>query len=103
MSEGREMRQAVIELVKLGQLPASDEADVSKVEQFEQRIAEISGPVSDDEARALIGVFGSDDCFGLAWSLLHLIESAPNWPLLDCLRDMDNEWVKRLYSRAMQA
>ncbi|MDB6032726.1 MAG: hypothetical protein JWM16_3064, partial [Verrucomicrobiales bacterium] len=34
---------------------------------------------------ALVKVFGPDDYYGLAWSLLHLIESAPGWPLADCL------------------
>ena len=31
-------------------------------------------PRSDGSFR---GVFGPDECFGLAWSILHLIETAP--------------------------
>jgi hypothetical protein len=48
-------------------------------------------------------VFGDDDCFGLAWTLLHLIESTPGWPLPAALPDLRNEWVRRLRERAKRA
>ena len=31
--------------------------------------------------------------------MLHLIETAPGWPLEDCLRK-DGEWIERLRRRA---
>lgn len=48
----------------------------------------------------MISLFGQDDCFGLAWSMLHLIETSPNWPLADVLSDFSNEWIYRLRERA---
>jgi hypothetical protein len=42
---------------------------------------------------------GTDDCFGLAWSVLHLVETAPGWPIEERLQDADNEWVSRLKQR----
>ena len=38
--------------------------------------------------------------FGLAWSLLHAIETAPGWPLMDVLSNADNEWIERLRERS---
>ncbi|MCQ8120015.1 hypothetical protein, partial [Methylomonas rosea] len=60
----------------------------------------VTKPVSNEEARALVKLFGPDGCFGLAWSILHLIESAPSWPLTDCLVNSSNEWVALLRDRA---
>lgn len=94
------MRQVVLDLVQLGTLPAGDAADVSEIELFERALGAITKPVSNDEARAMVKLFGADDCFGLAWTMLHLIESAPGWPLQDSLDRSDNEWVQRLRIRA---
>ncbi|MFE7712020.1 hypothetical protein ACFU6I_41130 [Streptomyces sp. NPDC057486] len=33
---------------------------------------------ADEEAHVLAECFGEDLCFGLAWNLLHLIETAPS-------------------------
>lgn len=51
-------------------------------------------------ARALVQLFGPDDCFGLAWSLLHLIETLPGWPSEDTLKGLHGEWIDRLRERA---
>ena len=78
------MRQAVLELGKLGPLPPSDQAVRENlqdlVEKYEKLIMSIEKPITDEEARVLVKVFGPDDCFGLVWPLVHLIESAPGWP-----------------------
>jgi hypothetical protein len=103
------MRTAVAELSDLGQLPSSDAAISNPdggplLERLEHLITSIQRPVTDEEARALLKIFPSDDdeCFGLAWTVLHLIETAPGWPLVDCLRDTGNEWVRRLKERAIR-
>ena len=90
------MQSAVEELVRLGPLPGSTNPDVAQLERFQSALEKVKQPVSDDDARALVRLFGPDDCFGLAWTLRHLIETAPNWPLMDCLVGSDNEWVDRL-------
>jgi hypothetical protein len=94
------MQSAVSELVILGPLPSSAKPDVGQLEKFQSVLAKIKQPISDEDARALVRLFGPDDCFGLAWSLLHLIETAPNWPLEDCLQVSGNEWIERLRERA---
>ncbi len=96
------MRQEVIELSKLGPLPPSDDADVALLKKFEELAGVIQEPVTDEEARVLVRIFGPDECFGLAWTLVHLIETAPGWPLVDCLQDTEHEWVRRLRDRAIR-
>jgi hypothetical protein len=96
------MRQEVLELLTMGALPDSSAAadDVLRLEEYQRLLGSITKPVSDEEAAALLGLFGPDDCFGLAWALVHLVESAPGWPLLDRLAGLDSEWVTLLVERA---
>ena len=96
------MRKKVQELTKLGVLPSEDVATDDLLQAYKALLKSIKEPVSDEEARALVGLFGrtEDSCFGIAWSLLHLIETAPGWPLRDCLSNAGNAWVVRLQQRA---
>ena len=75
----------------MGPLPASDSAEPEEVDRYAALLKEMAPAVSDEEARALVSLFGPDDCFGLAWTLVHLIETSPSWPLYDALSS-DNEW-----------
>ena len=85
-----------------GPLPdvgASEEEIDRRVEQLDA----ISRPVTAQEARALADCFGPDDCYGVAWTLLHLIETGPN-PVLTVKPEPDaNEWHDRLWTRALNA
>lgn len=94
------MQPAIQQLIHLGPLPNSLAATVPMVQAFEQELSKVQTPISDDEARALVKLFGPDDCFGLAWTLLHLIETAPGWPLNDVLDASSGEWIDRLRDRA---
>lgn len=94
------MQTAIEDLVSLGPLPSSTAATAATVQAFEGQLSKVQTPVSDDEARALAKLFGPDDCFGLAWTLLHLIETSPHWPLRDVLDGLAGEWIDRLRERA---
>lgn len=94
------MQPSVKALVQLGQLPSSADATVDALKAFEDHLKRVEAPVSDDEAKALVKLFGPDDCFGLAWSLVHLIETAPGWPLEDCLQEPKNRWTTLLSESA---
>lgn len=61
------------------------EATQEDLAQREALLQRIETPVSDEEACALAKLIGPDECFGLNWSLVTLIESAPGWPLWECL------------------
>jgi len=96
------MRQAVHELAILGPLPSEDVATEAQVYRYQALLASLTPPVTDEEAQILLSLFGPDECFELAWTLLHRIESAPGWPLADLLEttEEENEWRARLRRRA---
>lgn len=94
------VRPEVVELVKLGPFPESEGVKLDVITRQERLLREITPPVTNAEARELIQLFGPDDYFGCAWTMLHLIETTPNWPLMDCLSNVSNEWIDRLKRRA---
>src|SRR3546814_20646861 len=89
------VRSEIFNLIDLGPLP-SEAGSVTDVARRQTLIQSIAPPLTLAEATALAGVLGPDICFGLAWTVVHLIESAPGWsvervpsgssPLLDTLR-----------------
>jgi hypothetical protein len=94
------MQQAITALLALGPLPSSATAAVATIKTFEEQLSKVQAPVTDEEACALVKLFGPDDCSGLAWTLLHLIETAPSWPIESALDRLDGEWIDRLRERA---
>ena len=102
------MRSEVMELGKLGPLPShksmlANPDGEALVKKYQSLIESIKPPVTDTEARVLVGIFGFGECFELEWPLIHLIETAPNWPLFDCLVDSGNEWIAMLKQRVENA
>ena len=93
------IRTEISDLVRLGPFPASQDVGLDVIARQQALLARIVAPVSDAEARELITIFGPDDYFGGAWTVLHLVESSPGWPLADCLSDTSNEWIVRLKER----
>jgi hypothetical protein len=59
-------------------------------------------PISDDEARALVGIVGPDDLFGLAFSIRRLVETAPGWPIWEALEG-PSPWISDLRERALNS
>jgi hypothetical protein len=94
------VRPQVKELCSFGRLPSEVGADLDLIKRIEDSYRKISRPLSDAEARVLVRLFGDDGCFGLAASLMHLVETAPSWPLVDCLSNSDNVWIAELRRRA---
>jgi hypothetical protein len=93
------IRDEIRDLVKLGPFPASRDVVVAVMNKQEELLRRITPPLTDDEARQLVKLFGPDDYFGAAWTVLHLVESTPHWPLADSLSDTSNEWIIRLKER----
>jgi hypothetical protein len=96
------MRTSVINLVSLGRLPEERTAAVPQLQAFEAALKAIERPVTDEEAMSLLQVLPSteESCFGLAWSVLHLIETAPGWPLKEAELQRSNPWVASMLERA---
>ncbi|MFE3560700.1 hypothetical protein ACFXKW_38510 [Streptomyces sp. NPDC059193] len=92
------MRPEVQAFVADGPLPDRD-ASEEKIDRRDQQLRQIVGPIIGEGAQAFVSCFGPDDCYGVAWSLLHLIETCPN-PVPAGLPAPGNEWHQRLYDRA---
>jgi len=86
----------------LGSLPPEDGADINILKKYDKLYRAITKPITDEEARVLVTLFGPDGCFGAASALMHLIETAPGWPLKECLLKQDNEWVIELRNRCIR-
>ena len=97
------MRHELLQLIDLGPLPDSSSPDIVRLEKQEMLIKSLVAPATDEEACAAISLFGPDECFGLAWSLLHFVETAPSWPIWNCLQDETSTWVRCLRERAHNA
>ena len=94
------IRQEVTDLASFGPLPASDAADEATLERFSTALSAIAPPLNVDEATLLASSFGPDDCFGLAWTLVHLIETAPQVSFSTLpFRTRRNQWVQLLEQR----
>jgi len=96
------VRTEVEELAKLGPLPSENEAEVAQLKRIEGLYRAIAKPITDHEARILVELFGPDGCYGLASSFMHLIETAPGWPLKECLQQLNNDWKVELRNRAIR-
>lgn len=114
------MRPEVMRLVALGPLPLEDderplEQSLALLEEYARNLSGLEPPATDAEALALLAVFNPDEddsCFGLAWSLLHFIETAPSWPgppatsaigqaIKLRLQGAEEPWLHRLWQRIL--
>lgn len=96
------IRQTVADFLAAGPLPDEDQS-VEAIQRSQDLLECIQGPVTDEEAAALLAGFGPDDCYGLAWTLLHLIETAPRAQTAEYPADSDNPWVQLLRRRVENA
>ncbi len=96
------MRPEIVRLVRMGRFPAEDETTEEEVESRQRLLEGVTGPLTDEEARALISILGDDDYYGLSWAVVHLVESAPGWPIWGCLGG-ESTWTSHLRKAAENA
>ncbi|RZK32900.1 MAG: hypothetical protein EOO61_16400 [Hymenobacter sp.] len=95
------IRKEVRELIHLGPMP-DEKQDIADgvIEQYEEAIHAISRPVTRNEAEELVMLFPPNGCFGLDWTLLHLIETTPGWPVISIIEKCPSvEWKQRMLDR----
>lgn len=99
------LRVPVRELVERHDLVLSDDVSGETLAWAETLILSFSRPAQDDEAAMLLGLLSrsDDDCYGLNWSIMHFIETAPNWPDWSVLATVEGEWAARLRTGALNA
>jgi hypothetical protein len=70
-------------LADLAPLGDEDDCPEDVLSRVAAGIDSIVRPISTEEARMLLPLFArgaEDTLYGLMWSLLHLVETAPGWP-----------------------
>ncbi|MFG2417113.1 hypothetical protein [Streptomyces goshikiensis] len=93
------MRPEVQTFVADGPLPDWD-ASEEDVDRRDRQLTAISRPVTPEEAAVLATCFGPDDCYGVAWTLVHLIETAPGpVPQLEDPGLEASDWAEVLRTR----
>lgn len=93
------MQSAISSLLEMGPLPDPDDASPDVLQKFQGLLTEIHQPITDEEALQLAKLLGPDDCFGLAWTLVHIIETAPGWPLKEAISSLNEDWRNILNDR----
>ncbi len=93
------MRPEVRTFVADGPLPDWD-ASEEEIDRRVRQLEAIAPPVTGEEARALVACFGPDDCYGVAWTLLHLVETGPHAVLAEDPGPEASAWHRRLHRRA---
>lgn len=93
------MQSAILALTKLGALPRCEDAHDDWLAKFQSYLLEIEQPVSNEDAAELAKLLGPDDCFGMAWTLVHAIETAPGWPLEEAISEANETWKNILRDR----
>lgn len=90
------MQTAIEQLRTLGPLPPESTEDIELIQRWQDMLALVASPVTTSEAQVLCKLFGPDGCFGLAWSLVHLIETATDLPDEYLTQLPPNEWIDSL-------
>jgi len=83
----------------------TDNLDAEQITDAQRCIEAMAPPLSADDISALISVLSAadDTALGLNWSILNLVETAPEWPLWDMLLDEGNDWLHRFRQRLANA
>lgn len=98
------VRSEVQQLVDLGRFPPSGgDVDPDDIDHRAALIRSIKPPLTQEEAAALMTCFGPDEAFGLAWSLVHLIEKTDGGVFIENRPPpSENEWMRLLWERAQR-
>jgi hypothetical protein len=102
------VRQEIVALHCLGRLYDEhwlvENASVDLPQRCEELLKSFHPPVTDEEACVLNALLPDDgsSTFGFAWSLLHLIETAPGWPINSCMDKTESWWINFLRERAQR-
>lgn len=98
------MREEVTRLVALGAFPSERKTTIEQVEERGALVLALKKPATLEEALALLDIFPATEetYHGLAWSVVHFIESAPGWSDKAVAPDDSRYWPEFLRGRAIR-
>lgn len=101
MDNDRETLLRTLQSMKHLPTDRESEDNPERLELWQTLLDQLPAPVSDLEAIRLSTFFPVDDSdsYGLAWELLHLIETAPTWPIEKALSLAPDYWREMMTAR----
>ncbi len=89
---------AVKDFIRFGPLPESNTATEEDLDKRVVALRAITPPVTDEASLALAETFDLDECFGATWTLLHLVETAPDSPRPPEEVFQRSEWLRMVWT-----
>jgi hypothetical protein len=76
-----DVRAVIARLGLLGPLPEED-ADIADgvLERYDDLLRRLVEPLHATDAEVVAGLFPQSACFGMEWTLVHLLENSEGWP-----------------------
>jgi|GEM_PF-4645011 len=93
------MQPAVLRLKQLGPIRAEVENNEVWWRDWVEALDGLNTPVTDEEAIALAALFSDCEDRSTYFTLVHVIETAPGWPIASILNLTGNEWIDVLKVR----
>jgi hypothetical protein len=97
------IRAKVADILSRGTIPSETDGEEAEFSWLEDALNSLELPLTNEEAAALAAVFGEDNYFGLAWTLLHAIETSPDPVYASDPGPSANEWQRRSWERARRS
>jgi hypothetical protein len=102
------IRLGVTSLAGYSPLAREREYTADTLAPIQESLQSITPPLTLDEARTLLPLLdreSEDDLYGLIWTLVALLETAPGWPPteLNSLANPEHPWFEILKQRATRA
>lgn len=93
-------KQVLDELYEMGQLPADTDSrsDDFPFDRFDELLRQITKPLTEEDAVRLINLSPPLDagCYGVEWTLMHLVETVGVEKLANVLSNSNENEVKKM-------
>jgi len=96
------LRPEVLTLAAFAPLAPEDDWEVDDIDAFAAAIEAVHPPITAEEREALLPVFScshEDSVYGVAWGVLHLLESSPSDGWQERLDTAGHPWLELLTIR----
>ena len=95
-----DVRAVIARLGLLGPLPEEDDDIADGVlEQYDALLQRLVDPLTATHAEVLAGLFPQSECFGMEWTLVHLLENSGGWPSAALAAVNSERWREVLVER----
>jgi hypothetical protein len=90
----------IFELSKMGSLP-DESAEIADgvLERYDELFQQIKSPLTEAEAVVIARLFPPVACFGMEWTIVHMLERSENWPSKALEAIVSRQWKMEMLDR----